>query len=338
MTTLILILLFFGICGSFFFAGVETGFVSWNPLKVSYRASRGDIYARWALYLLKYKERVLSTILIGNNVCVVVATLAFVYLFTQLDQAVQLNLGIIPSPETWILSPVLVIFTEMLPKSLFRIYSFRLTIKSIPILIILYWVFLPVTWIFSLIGRIFQSSRERGKTFATNVRREMVLLAQEGSKRGTLFEYATLFIDNIFKLKDKTIEYITQPESSSLPGDTTDTAEKKRVKVSDTVSDIIQSNYSFNHDRILVYDNDGKRAAGWVTVLDLARAGKDIKINDIARPLAELQGDSSLLRCFGRESSCTDPYYRIIDKNGDNDSVFSRYDLFRVVFGGYNSL
>ena len=56
MTTLIFVLLFIGICGSFFFAGVETGFVSWNPLKVSYRASQGDIYARWALHLLKYKE------------------------------------------------------------------------------------------------------------------------------------------------------------------------------------------------------------------------------------------------------------------------------------------
>jgi CBS domain containing-hemolysin-like protein len=338
MTTLIFVLLSVGICGSFFFAGVETGFLSWNPLKVSYRASQGDIYARWALHLLKYKERVLSTVLIGNNISIVVATLTFVYLFTQLDQAVKLDLGVIPSPETWILSPVMVIFTEMLPKSLFRIYSFRLTIKSIPVLIILYWIFLPVTWMFSLIGRIFQSSKEGGKTFATNVRREMVLLAQEGSKRGTLFEYATIFIDNIFKLKDKTIEYLAQPENSSLTGDTADTAGKKRVKTTDTVSDIFQGDYSFNHDRILVYDENGKRAFGWATVLDLARADKNTKIADITRPLAELQEDNSLLKCFSKEASYKDPYYRIINKNGYNGLVISRYDLFRVVFGGYNSI
>lgn len=338
MTTLIFLLLLFGISGSFFFAGAETGFVSWNPLKVRYRAGQGDVYARWALYLLKHKERVLSTVLIGNNVCVVMVTLAFVYLFTRLDQAVPFNLEVIPTPETWILSPVLVIFAEMLPKSLFRIYSFRLTIKSIPMLIVLYWAALPVTWIFSLIGKIFRSNREEGKAFAANVRKEMVLLAQEGSKRGTLFEYAKLFIDNILKLKDTTIAVIAQSGNSYFRDGQADTHEKKCISVTDSVSDIIQSDYSFDSDTILVYDKNERRAFGWVSLLDIAKAEKDTKMGDIARPLAELPGEDSLLNCFSRQGSCTDPYYRIIDKNGDTDIILLKHDLFRVVFGGYNSL
>lgn len=338
MTTLIFVLLLFGIAGSFFFAGVETGFVSWNPLKVSYRAGQGDFNARWAVYLLKYKERVLSTVLIGNNVCIVMVTLSFVYLFARLDQLVQFNLSVIPSPETWFLSPVLVIFTEMLPKSLFRIYSFRLTIKSIPILLILYWVTLPVTWIFSLIGKMFESNREEGKTFAANVRREMVLLAQEGSKRGTLFEYATLFIDNILKLKDKTIRDIARSEINYSKDDVSDIHEKKNIKVSDIVSGIIRSDYSFDGDTILVYDEKGEKAAGWVLLLDIAKAEIDTKIGDIVRPLAELQGDNSLLNCISKQADCTDPYYRIIDKNGDTGTILCRFDMFRLVFGGYHSL
>lgn len=337
MVALIFSLLLSGICGSFFFAGVETGFVSWNPLKVSYRASRGDSYARWALYLLQYKERVLSTVLIGNNVCIVIVTLAFVYLFYWLDQHITFRLDVIPSPETWFLSPVLVIFTEMLPKSLFRIYSFRLTIKSIPILIILYWVTLPVTWIFSLIGKIFHNDKEENNTFAAKVRREMVLLAQEGSKQGTLFEYATLFIENILKLKDKTIGDIARPESIFLRNHEFDIQEKAKIMVSDTISDVIQSRYSFNEDTILVYDEKGEKTAGWISLLDIAKAEGDSKIGDITKPLAELQSDNSLLHCFSTKACWTDPYYRIFEKNGETGRILHRFDMFRLVFGGYLS-
>lgn len=337
MTIIVFAILLCGIFGSFFFAGVETGFVSWNPLKVSYRARQGDTYARWALRLLKYKEQVLSTILIGNNASIVIASLSFVYLYTRLDQLVQCNLDIIPSPETWFLSPVLVIFSEMLPKSLFRIYSFRLTMKSIPILIVLYWVTLPFTWIFLLLGRLFQKNLEESEAFITNVRKEMVLLAQEGSKRGTLFEYATIFIDNILKLKGKTIGDIAQSESRFSKDKNSDANEKQLIKVTDKVSDICQSDYLTDRDNMLVFNKKGQKAVGWITLLDIAKAESNTEIGDIIRPLPEIDKDTSLLRCFSKEVNFLNPYYRIMDKKGDTGSVFNRFDLFRLIFGGYSS-
>ncbi|MBD3392529.1 MAG: DUF21 domain-containing protein, partial [Chitinivibrionales bacterium] len=54
-----------GVCvaGAFFFAGTETGFISWNPLKVTYRARQGSVAARWALYLMQHRGRVVSAVL-----------------------------------------------------------------------------------------------------------------------------------------------------------------------------------------------------------------------------------------------------------------------------------
>lgn len=337
MTIIVFALLLLGISGSFFFAGVETGFISWNPLKVRYRARQGDTYARWALHLLKYKEQVLSTVLIGNNASIVIASLSFVYLYSRLDQLVQCNLHIIPSPETWFLSPVLVIFSEMLPKSLFRIYSFRLTMRSIPILIACYWVTLPITWIFSLIGKIFQRNIEESKTFITNVRKEMVLLAQEGTRRGTLFEYATTFIDNIFKLKDKTIGDIKKFESRYSKDKDAETNGKQLIKVTDNVSDICRSDYLIDRDNMLVFDKNGQKAVGWITLLDIAKAESNTEIGDIIRPLPEINKDTSLLKCFSKEVNFLNPYYRIMDKKGDTGSVLNRFDAFRLIFIGYSS-
>ena len=118
------------ILGAFFFAGAETGFISWNTLKVKHNAQKDHIFTQWALFLTNHKEQVLTMLLIGNNISIVLASLSFAYLFSYLDQIISFNLDKVISPETWILSPFLVIFSEMLPKSLFRIYSFRLTMKN----------------------------------------------------------------------------------------------------------------------------------------------------------------------------------------------------------------
>lgn len=324
-----------GVFGAFFFAGVETGFVSWNPLKVGYQARQGKIFAKWALYLIKYKERVLSMVLIGNNLCIVGASLSFLYLFSRLNQLVQFDLDKIPSPETWFLSPVLVVFSEILSKSLFRIYSFRLTMKSMPILIILYWLTLPITWIFSVFGTLLQKNVQTGKIFMTNMRKEMVLVAQEVSKQGKLFEYATLFINNILNLKDKTIgDIMIADEGYFKELCFVGSADKKKARISDTISNICGNEYLSEGENVLVFDKDGKMAVGWISLLDIAKADNNATVGTIIRQLPEIDKNTSLLSCFSKNVDFQYPFYRIIDKHDDTGAILDRFNMFRLVFEG----
>jgi len=332
MTLLLLIILGMCILGGFFFAGVETGFVSWNPLKIGYRARQGNIIAQWALYLIQHKERVLSMVLIGNNTCIVGASLSFLFLFNRLNQLVTIDLERIPSPETWFLSPVIVVFSEMLPKSLFRIYSFRLTIKSIPLLMMLYWTTLPLTWIFSAAGSLFQKKIRKSREFVTSVRKEMVLIAQEGSRRGTLFEYAVVIVDTILNLNEKTVEDIIRNDTSD------ETDMKKRVKVSDTVALICHNGYLSDNNDLLVFDTDGDTVAGWVALLDIAKADADTEIKTIMKSLPEISENTSLLSFFRKKRESCSPFYRIIDKNRHTNGILNNFSTFRVVFSGYNTI
>jgi CBS domain containing-hemolysin-like protein len=193
--------------GSFFFSGAETGFVSWNPFKVSHRAGLGDPLARTALYLLNNQDRVISATLIGNNITLIGATLTFCELLEIVASAFSFDLTIIPSPESWILTPVMVLFCEMLPKSLFRTYSFRLTMRSIPFLLITYIFTYPFTWIISLLTGLFFNNRRSVSpdAFTAKVREEMVLIAGEGSRRGTLFESADKYIHSVLNLKELSV-------------------------------------------------------------------------------------------------------------------------------------
>ena len=75
--------LFFAIAvlASFFFAGFETGFISWNKYKVEKRAEDGAFSACLALILQKNRAKVLTTVLVGNNIALVMMESSFTNLF-----------------------------------------------------------------------------------------------------------------------------------------------------------------------------------------------------------------------------------------------------------------
>ncbi|MBN1760465.1 MAG: DUF21 domain-containing protein [Chitinispirillaceae bacterium] len=276
-----LLLLTAGVIGAAFFAGSETGFVSWNPLKVSHRAANGDIVARWAQFLLKHKDRLLSAQLIGNNVCIVGASLAFASLVATVDQHVQWNLEELPSPESWVLTPLMVLFGEMLPKSLFRMYPFRLTMRSIPMLMGIYFLTLPFTWMFTSVTGLFRrNTPAKGESFMTKVREEMVLVAMEGSRTGTLFRSADQFIQNVLLMNEKktgdVFSALKQEDRDGIhncfDGNSEAGAVKRRVD---------------DGEGILVRDGNGG-LYGYVAMHDLAAAPDTVTIDSLSSPLPRL--------------------------------------------------
>ena len=203
MELLPLFILFVGVIGSFFFAGVETGYISWNPIKVRFRSQNDSWPYRFSSVLLKERELVLGTVLIGNNISIVAASLAFESVWENLNGVLSNSLIFIPSPDLLILTPFLVIFSEMLPKSLFRIYSFRLTYRAIPILTFLLYLFYPLTYLLSLLSSVVG----RGKLQKINdeKRKEVALLAKEANRQGTLALSSKMFVENILELNSITV-------------------------------------------------------------------------------------------------------------------------------------
>jgi len=102
---------------SAFFAGIEMAFVSINRLKIRELADAGNNAARIILSLLNHPHHFLTTLLIGNNVVNITLTAIFTLFMVR-------RFGI---ENEWIvmalLSPVLLIFGEMLPKDYCRLRS-----------------------------------------------------------------------------------------------------------------------------------------------------------------------------------------------------------------------
>lgn len=311
------------LAGSFFFSGSETGFVSLNPIKVRHKAESGDLLAKGALYLMNYKDKLLSTVLIANNICNIGATLSFLIVYEIIDQFVFLDLARIPSPESWFLTPFLVLFGEMLPKSLFRIYSLRLTLKAIPLLMVCYFFTLPFTWLFSKAINLFRKEPPGfEESFKAKVREEMVLIALEGSKRGTLIESADVLIENVLKLKDKTIKDL-------MTGISEYKKEKNVFRCNQTISSVISK--IPDSDEILVFDEQELTPLGTVSVLDIAEQSHKSKLSEFIKPIKEIEINQSLLSVLQDIKPDITDHYLVMD-NRSAVGIVQKNSLYRQVF------
>jgi putative hemolysin len=112
------LLTFCGLVGSAIWSGTETGFYCLSRVRLDVRLHRrNDTAARRVRDELDNPNRLLSTILLGNNICNYLGTLGL----TMLLEGAGLGPGLTVLLQMVVLTPVFLIFGESLPKEVFRL-------------------------------------------------------------------------------------------------------------------------------------------------------------------------------------------------------------------------
>jgi CBS domain containing-hemolysin-like protein len=176
---------------SFLFAGYETGFISWNSFKLK-QNSESFIRENLAQRLVLNSEKVISTVLIGNNISLVGMSISFSALIISLFGKE------LPSfIESATLTIFALLFCELFPKSLFRIYSFRLTLFFTPIIYIFYLFFYPISSLFSII------TKKRKVNGVDRNRKFKILneITKEAERRKLINPNMSFWQDQILKLE-----------------------------------------------------------------------------------------------------------------------------------------
>lgn len=164
-----------------FFSGTETALVSCNKMRVRYKMEKGSLSARLAWALLGNMHRVLVTTLVGTNLCVVtgsvVATSLCIRLFGQNG----------PVVASIVMIPLILIFGEILPKAIYRVYSNTLILFCAPVLLFFQRLLFPIVVIVegvsSIITRLFGL---KGKKDPLLTREDIELLVKQIASEGVL--------------------------------------------------------------------------------------------------------------------------------------------------------
>lgn len=203
---LLLVLLFLiGAAGSMFFSGSETGLYVLNRVRLKLRVERRERQALILQNELDNSSRLLVNLLIGNNMMNQLASFAATSLFAALHIGAWLEILITAA----VLTPILFVFCETLPKELFRSHSDRWTYRLADVIRgfrLLYTVTLlsPIVSALSA-GLIRLSGQQRGVLAEQQQeaeRREVAALLKEGAGAGLLTDRQVTLLDRALSLRD----------------------------------------------------------------------------------------------------------------------------------------
>ena len=111
---------------SAFFSGMEIAFISSNKLHIELMKKRGELNAKILSYFLKTPSRFIATMLVGNNIALVVYGIEMAKMLEpHIEQYLTGNQSIILFIQTFISTLIVLVTAEFIPKVLFRINANR---------------------------------------------------------------------------------------------------------------------------------------------------------------------------------------------------------------------
>jgi putative hemolysin len=174
---------------SFLFAGIEAGLLSINPVRLSHNVRLKAPGALRLQALLLHPQRLLITVLLVTN-------LLKIFALVLLMELLRDKIGNWSYPVAFLIAiPVFVVLLEMLPKSLFRRFPYRLLAPLSEILRIVYWLLSPVILLLTWIGRFLFRNEDPRDLFIA--REELKDLTIEVEKSGSLNPAERAMIHNV---------------------------------------------------------------------------------------------------------------------------------------------
>ena len=199
---------------SAFFSSSETGMLSLNRYRLKHLANEGHRSAGLAKQLLETPERLISVILIGNNlVNIAAATIATLIAQRLLPGNEELAITV----STFLLTLIVLIFAEVTPKTLAQRHPERIAFPASYILRVLSSVLAPAVWLVNtVVAGIFWMLRvgKRNSNSEALSSEELKTIVNESSS--TLPQQRQSMLLGILELENVTVEDIMVPRNEVI--------------------------------------------------------------------------------------------------------------------------
>lgn len=184
-----------------YFSATETAFLSCNKTRLRTMAEKGNKRAALVNRLNENYDRLLSTILIGNNIVNLAAasigTVLFVRLYGDIGATVS----------TVVLTVLVLIFGEITPKNVAKDCPEKLAMFSAPIIRVLIWIFTPLNFLFGLWKKLV-SKVLRLESDSKMSQEELLMLVDEVREGGTIDSEEGDLLKNAIEFNDMRAEDI----------------------------------------------------------------------------------------------------------------------------------
>ena len=302
---------------SAYFSASETAFASYNKMRMKSEAEdKKGKKARHVLELSENYEKLISTILIGNNIVNIVATSIATLLFTHLIE----NEAVAATVSTVIMTLSVLTFGEITPKTVAKRTADTFSKKVVGTLGMLTTLFTPLTFIFNLWQKFVLSFlKDDGEVSVTE--EEIITVVEEAASDGEIDEQESELIKNVIKFSDLDVNDILTPRVDVAAVDISWDRERIAKVFADT-----------EFSRLPIYEENIDNILGILYQKDFYNHG-DVPVSQLVKPVKFIFSSmkiSRLLKLF-QETKCH--MVVINDEYGGTEGVVTLEDVIESLVG-----
>lgn len=312
------------------FSGMEIAYITADRVRVGLDSSRGGILNRIIKRYYSNQEFFISTILVGNNIMLVIYGMgAAALLEPWIEEHVSDNQAVILLLQT-VISTLVILFTgEFLPKSIFRINpNTSLKLAAIPVYFF-YIILYPISWFTSWLSRVLM---------------KLVGIRAEDTRLGVLSindlnDYLETKIDDLDNPQEVEVENEVKIFHNALDFSNTQLRdcmaprnELVAVDLEETDREQLSELFtSSGRSKILVYRDDIDNVVGYVHVSELFDPESDWKdnIKEVLYAPETLLANTMMRRLLTEKRSMA----VVVDEFGGTAGLVTLEDLVEEIFG-----
>lgn len=201
---------------SFYFSGTETAYTSCNKIRLKNMESNEPGRAKKAAKVLKHLDnydRLLSAMLVGNNIVNIAASSLATVMFVALLVGKE---DVAPVISTVVTTVVVLIFGEVMPKTYAKEHAESFAMAMLPITSFFLTIFFPITWLLSFIKKLVGGKKE-----ASITEDELITIVEEAKKEGEIDEHESKLIRSAIEFDDVDVYDIMVPRVNvvAIPDD-----------------------------------------------------------------------------------------------------------------------
>ncbi|MCI8436762.1 MAG: HlyC/CorC family transporter [Lawsonibacter sp.] len=311
ITLLILVVL------SAYFSATETAFTSLNRIRLKTRADGGSRRAAKTLALAEEYDKLLSTILIGNNIVNITATTVSTVLCTRWFHQYG------PTVATVALTIIILVFGEITPKSLSKEQPEDFAMFAQPLLRLFMVVLTPLNFLFTqwkrLMSKVFRAKGEDGIT-----EEELVGMVDQAETEGGLDEHESDLIRNAIEFSELEVSDLLTPRVDL-------TAAGEDSTMAELASLFAETGYS----RIPIYHETIDNIVGFVHEKDFyaARYRGATALSSLTSPVLYTTGNTKAFELLRILQKSKVHMAVVVDEYGGTEGIVTLEDILEELVG-----
>ncbi len=317
------LVIIFALLGSAFFSGMEIAFLSANRLQIELESKKKRLPNILLSYLIKHPARFIATMLVGNNVALV---LFGIYLPEILDPYFEWTQQeyLILFLQTIISTIILLFLAEYLPKAVFSARANQsLKFFALPVIFVYTLIFpivIGVTWLSRfLLKRVLRAELSNDEQVFSKVDIDHYIEENTNEDDEDVDHEIEIFRNALDFSEIKAREFMI-PRTEILAVESTESIEELKRQ-------FIETGYS----KIVVYNENIDHVVGYVHAYELFKRPKSIR--SILRPVGfipETMTADDILNLFTRDKRNV---AIVLDEHGGTAGLITLEDVVEEIFG-----